>query len=168
MGLRDFDRDLNTRGEKGAEVIGKYLAERETHWDLVLASPAKRVTHTLDAMKAAIGATADKLLGELVFDERLYLASSDTLFEVVAELGGAARSVLVIGHSPSLQDAVLELVPPSRENALFEELARKFPTASLATVECEIDDWRTIGSAKGTLTHFIRPRDLDPSLGPER
>ena len=62
---------------------------------------------------------------------------------------------------------VFELVPPTREDALFEEAALKFPTATFALFTLDIDNWADLAPDCGTLTDFKRPRDLDPELGPE-
>ena len=156
---RDFDRGLNARGRRGADLLGDDIACAGTHWDKVLASPAERVRQTVDlAMPRATP----------IWDERLYLASSDTIFEVIREHAGTSRSVMVCGHNPGLQEALLELVPPAAENALFDEAARKFPTAAFARFELDIDDWAELRSGCGRLVRFVRPRDLDPALGPEQ
>ena len=66
-----------------------------------------------------------------------------------------------------LQELLLALVPPSGENALFDEAARKFPTAAFAVFELDIDTWDQLAEGCGRLVRFTRPRDLDPALGPE-
>jgi phosphohistidine phosphatase len=59
-------------------------------------------------------------------------------------------------------------VPPDDENALFEQVLEKFPTAAFAMLELAIDRWEDCVPGCGRLTHFARPRDLDPQLGPEK
>ena len=66
-----------------------------------------------------------------------------------------------------MQDVLFALVPPARENDLFDEAAVKFPTAAFAVLELAIDDWASLTRDCGDLVHFQRPRDLDPSLGPD-
>ena len=76
------------------------------------------------------------------FDERLYLASPDTIVEVLSGLANGAdepESVLLVGHNPGLQETILNLVAPARENDLFREAVVKFPTAAFAVLECAID-----------------------------
>lgn len=159
---RDFDRGLNARGRKGARVIGRHIREHGPVWDLVLASPAVRVTATLEGAG---------LPQEPIYDQRLYLASYDTIIETIEAHAGKgadqAQSVLIVGHNPGLQDVLLELVAPAKENPLFREAVVKFPTAAYAVVECEIDDWSQLKRYCAEVTHFMRPRDLDPSLAPE-
>ncbi|WP_133365157.1 SixA phosphatase family protein [Qipengyuania sediminis] len=153
---RDFDRGLNARGKRGAALMGGHIRDGGIAWDRLIASPARRVKLTLES--AAIGPAPH-------FDERLYLASTDTMIEVLRETEGHA--VLLAGHNPGLGDLILELVAPSRENALFDEAKVKFPTAAFAVLELAIDDWADLAPECGTLVHFQRPRDLDPELGPE-
>ncbi len=159
---RDFDRGLNARGHKGAGVIGKHVRDHGVKWDRVIASPAVRVRATLD------GGLPDLAP---VFDQKLYLASADTIMEMIEAHAGIgadeARAMLVAGHNPGLQDLLLELVAPGHENDLFREAVVKFPTAAYAVLECDIEHWSQLKRFCARLVHFARPRDLDPDLGPE-
>lgn len=162
MNQRDFDRGLNARGHKGALAIGEHIREHGIKWDKVIASPAVRVKLTLDG--ALPEATPE-------YDQKLYLASYDTIVETIEAHAGSgdeeADAILVAGHNPGLQDVLLELVAPGKENALFKEAVVKFPTASYAVLECDIEHWSQLKRYCAALVHFARPRDLDPALGPE-
>jgi phosphohistidine phosphatase len=162
IGTRDFDRGLNDRGRKGAKLIGRHITEYSTElgveWDLLLASSAERVQRTLEAALPDL---------EPQFDKRLYLASVDTILDLVHEFGRDADAILLAGHNPGLQELLYALVPPSAENALFDKAATKYPTATFAVFELDIDDWADLKKDCGKLTHFMRPRDLDAQLGPE-
>ena len=155
---RDFDRGLNNRGRKGAALMGDHIRAHGVTWDVLVASPAARVKQTL----AAALPDADP-----TFEEKLYLASAQTICEVAREHGGEGDTLLLAGHNPGLGDMLFELVSPERENALFDEAKVKFPTASFAVYELAIDDWSDLDEGCGTLVHFARPRDLDAELGPE-
>jgi phosphohistidine phosphatase len=155
---RDFDRGLNDRGIRGAQVIGAHIREHGVKWDKVIASPAERCRLTL--ANALPEHTPE-------WDERLYLAGTDTIMDVLREKGGDARAVLLSGHNPGLGDMLFELVAPKNENDLYDEAKVKFPTAAYAVFELDIDDWADLRDDCGVLAHFARPRDLDPDLGPE-
>ncbi|MEM7689747.1 MAG: histidine phosphatase family protein [Pseudomonadota bacterium] len=164
MVKRDFDRGLNERGRRGAALMGEHVVAEDFAWDMAIASPATRVRETL--ANARLGLSP-------VFDDRLYLASPDTIVEVLHAQAGDAdanasepESVLLIGHNPGLQETILNLVAPARENDLFREAVVKFPTATFAVLECAIDSWRELKPRCATLVHFARPRDLDTDLGP--
>ncbi len=76
-------------------------------------------------------------------------------------------AILISGHNPGLQETILELVSPSHENDLFREATVKFPTATYAVLECNIDSWAQLKPRCAKLVHMTRPRDLDPDLGPD-
>ena len=158
MAKRDFDRGLNERGRKGAALIGTHIARHGTKFDLLLASPAERVRQTLTAAIPDMDA---------VFDQRLYLAHTDMLMDVLRDRAGDADAVLVAAHNPGLQELLFALVPPSAEDALFDDAANKYPTGTFAVFELDIDDWADLAEDCGRLVHFKRPRDLDSALGPE-
>ena len=158
MSKRDFDRGLNARGRRGAALMGAHIREGEQAWDVVLASPAERVKRTLESAELGVSPS---------FDQRLYLSSAETMIDVVQEKAGDADSVLIVAHNPGLQEMLLKLIAPSKENALFDEASVKFPTAAYAVIELAIDSWDELGGENGVLTHFTRPRDLDAELGPE-
>ena len=158
LGLRDFDRGLNDRGRRGAALMGEHIREHGVKWDQVVASPAERVKKTLEA--AGIDGTVS-------WQDKAYLASSSTLIDLLRTVEGGPFSVLLVGHNPGLQELIFDLVPPEEENALFDAAAAKYPTATFAVLELEIDDWADLGPQRGRLVHLARPRDLDPELGPE-
>jgi phosphohistidine phosphatase len=49
---------------------------------------------------------------------------------------------------------------------LRDAVEEKYPTASLAELTLA-DGWAGAGSGSAALTRFVRPRDLDPTLGPD-
>lgn len=158
---RDFDRPLNRRGERAAMLIGQFAAQRQMRFDMLVASPAVRVVQTLETFFAGYGERIDA-----GWDRRVYLASAPTLVDVLRGLPDNVESALLAGHNPGLEDLILDLVPDDGVNPLREDVEAKFPTASLAVLDLAIDRWADAGENSATLRSFIRPRDLDPALGP--
>jgi phosphohistidine phosphatase len=159
VSLRDYERGLNDRGRRAAAVMGGHIREHGVAWERLLASPAERVRRTLDATRLRIPTT---------WDERLYLADSDALIELLRSIDNDPAAVLMAGHNPGLQELIFDLVATEHENALFGQVAEKFPTAAFAVLDLAIDRWAECAPGCGTLVHLARPRDLDPELGPER
>ncbi len=131
-------------------------------FDLVLASPAARVTETIDQLETTYGAPLNQ-----EFDRRIYLASSVTLMDILRGIENDPHSVLMAGHNPGLEDLIFDLVPDDGSQALRDVVEEKFPTAALAVLELAIDSWEDIGSGDVKFAKLIRPRDLDPALGPQ-
>jgi phosphohistidine phosphatase len=159
---RDFDRPLNERGKRASEVIGRWLRDHKIHFDMIVGSPAVRVVETIDHVAIGYGETMAP-----VWDKRAYLASASSLLEIVHEAPEASEHILLVGHNPGLEDLVLMLVPDMAGDDARDAIEEKYPTASLAEIDFDVAHWADIKSGSGKLSYFKRPRDIDPSLGPE-
>jgi phosphohistidine phosphatase len=155
---RDFDRPLNPRGRRAAQTVAREMRRLGLGFDLVLASPARRVVETIEAVAAEFGPLPAQ------YDERLYLASPQMLVDVIHEAPANTASLLLIGHNPGLESLALLL---AGVGPLRSELAIKYPTATLAEIALPVANWTEVRGGDGALRRFIRPRDLDPELGPE-
>ncbi len=158
---RDFDRPLNAKGKRAAAMVGRHMRSLDLAFDHVVASPAVRVMETLDEIVAGYGRKISP-----VWDRRVYLASAATLLDVVHDLPADAESVLLIGHNPGLEDLVLMLVADGAD-PLRDAVEEKYPTASIAEMRFEVAEWAGIAAGTARFSRFVRPRDLDPTLGPD-
>ena len=158
---RDFDRPLNAKGRRAARAIGRHMRDQALRFDVVLASPATRVAETLQEVEAVYGLGLSP-----VWEKRLYLATPDELLDAVHEAPAGAESLLLVGHNPGLEQLVLRLVP-HRVDGARSEVEAKYPTASLAEMIFPVERWEDVGDGGGDLVRFVRPRDLDPELGPD-
>lgn len=158
---RDFDRPLNKRGRKAARTIGREMRAQRLEFDQIVASPAVRVVETLVDIVDGYGARLDP-----DYDKRIYLASAQTLLDIVHEAPAQAQRLLVVGHNPGLENLALLLTREGGEG-LRSELATKYPTASLVEISLPVERWTDVAEGVGTITRFVRPRDLDPDLGPD-
>jgi phosphohistidine phosphatase len=158
---RDFDRPLNPKGQRAAAMIGRHMKSLGLEFDHVAASPAVRVVETLAHVGSGFGSDLAP-----AWDQRIYLASAATLLDLVRELPEGADRVLLAGHNPGLEELVLLLVPDDR-SPMRDDVEIKFPTASLAVLRFAGDSWEDVKPAGAVLVRFVRPRDLDPSLGPD-
>ena len=157
---RDFDRPLNGKGRRAAQTVGRHLRGGFV-LDHVVASPALRVQQTLEEVAGGLGRTLAP-----VWDRRIYLASAATLLDVVRELPDAVSGAMLVGHNPGLEDLVLLLVPDG-ETGARDAVEEKYPTASVAELTFAVDRWADVAESGATLARFVRPRDLDPTLGPD-
>jgi len=148
----DFDRPLNDRGRKAARAMGREMRRLRLAYDLILASPAARVTETLNELAQGYGGAV-----ATVQDERIYLASPDTLLTLVRAVGDDLRSLLLVGHNPGMGLLALRL---GRPGGLHDLIAAKYPTGALTEIAFEVEHWRDVAEGTGTLARFIRPRDL--------
>lgn len=153
-GVADLDRPLNPRGYRTAPLMGRYLAAENLRPEHVVVSPACRTRETWEPVRTALGGPDATLVREI------YEAPDSALLSVIRRTPPDARSLLMIGHNPGLQDIALRLVgagvPAERH-----KLAAGFPTGALAVIDFEVAAWSEVRAAAGRLERFVLPRELD-------
>jgi phosphohistidine phosphatase len=150
--LSDFARPLNARGRAAAAAMGREMRALGLAWDRVLASPAVRVTETIARLEESFGPLGAD------YDERIYLASPETLLAIVRQAADEHGRLLLVGHNPGMERLALML---SGAGPLRDRLAENYPTGALAEIALPVENWRSAGEGAGTLDRFLRPRDLD-------
>ena len=126
--LSDRDRPLNQRGERDAPAMGKLVVDSGVRPSLILTSPATRAWQTATAVAREIGYPIEFLQRE----EDLYLASLNTLMEVVAAHGSEFNHLMIVGHNPGLTEFA---------NYLSPSLTGNLPTSGVVSVSFDKDDW---------------------------
>ena len=102
-GLNDHDRPLSKRGRQTAKMMAAYLRRAKIAPDLVICSTAMRARQTLDPIAKATKPP------KVVLEREIYGGAQRALWEQLWNLPKSAKSVLLIGHNPALQDLALEL-----------------------------------------------------------
>jgi phosphohistidine phosphatase len=138
----DFARSLNDRGRRDAARMGEEMRLLGIRFDLVLASPARRVVETVESV------------GELNarFDPHLYNASTGQLLDLLRSVDDDVKSLLIVGHNPGMGQSAARLTGSGMDD---------FPTCALAQIELSVDHWREVEEGGGRLIRFIAPKDLD-------
>lgn len=157
-GLEDVQRPLNERGRKDAKSMGETMAELGLAPNLVLCSPAERTRQTWDLLRASLAKSPPAIFEAALYD----FGMGDGLQETIAEQGGVATSMLVIGHNPSIENLAIRLCDRD-SGKLRERMEKKYPTGALAVFALPITNWGQLSPGLGRLTHFIRPKDLQES-----
>ena len=154
-GASDHERPLNRRGQEAAPRIGAYLARHTLMPDRVLCSTARRARETWELVAAeAPGAPP------ATFTDRLYDASSRALVDVFRNAEPDAKSLLVVGHNPGLQEVATQLIA-SGDLEDRERLREKLPTGGLVVIDFAIADWSKLHPRSGRLERFVVPRMLE-------
>jgi phosphohistidine phosphatase len=144
---QDWDRVLNRRGQQDAPEMARRLRSRKLKPDLILSSPAVRALST-----ASIMARELKVPAELIAqDERLYLADPQAILQVVRELGGDARHVMVFGHNPGITDCANRLSTGEQIDTM--------PTCAMFTACFPLADWSGLDWQSGLEVEFDYPRN---------
>jgi phosphohistidine phosphatase len=148
----DFDRPLAKRGRKDAPRMGRWMRKHDLVPDYVVSSPALRARETTAALVDELEIAENAVH----FDERVYLGSALTLLQVLADVPNRARSVLLVGHNPGLE----ELLDHLCENELVTtDDGKLLTTAGLARIGLSLG-WDHLARHSGRLLALVRPREI--------
>ena len=150
----DADRPLNERGIGAARLMGGYMARHGLVPDRVLCSPSQRTRGTLAGMTPQWPGAV-----KTIYDERLYMATSQTILSAIGAEGGNAKTLMVLGHNPGLHEAA-DLLIAAGDVVLRERLREKFPTCALAAIDFTVNTWSAIHDRSGRLDRFVTPRTI--------
>jgi phosphohistidine phosphatase len=131
--------------------MSAHLRERGIHPALVLCSPATRARETLAGLAPALDGSS-----EVRIESELYEASARGLLARVQRIPGTVPSAMVIGHNPAIERLAVDLAAAGPDLA---DLARKYPTGALATLEFT-GTWSDLDADGARLVGFMKPRDL--------
>lgn len=133
-GQRDRDRTLTCRGRRDAERVGRELARRGVAPDLALSSGARRADETMNLVLNQRPADPRRMVAP-----ELYEADADTLVRWLRRSGGRARTILMVGHNPSIE--ALAMLIHGGDYGSGARLSAGFPPGALAVCEFEASDW---------------------------
>jgi phosphohistidine phosphatase len=134
--------------------MATWLIENDCVPDLVFCSPARRAVETWEHLLTGIDRAVEvRMLHDL------YQAEPQPILDIVRSGAGKARTVMVVGHNPGLEELARALAGDGRKKQL-KRMHRKFPTAAVAVIDFEVGEWAEVGSGNGVLRDFVRPKDL--------
>lgn len=165
-GAPDHERPLSARGQRDALAAGAWLAERGIEPERAVVSTSLRTRQTVDHV-AAGGAG----LGAIDFDRAVYETDEQGLLELVRATDDSVRTLLLIGHNPTLEDLIRLLARRVGNHKWWAALDLKFPTSAIAVIGFD-GAWTDVEPGVGALLAYqvpavsahrtARPRGPDP------
>ncbi len=143
--LSDRERLLNARGERDAPIMGQRIVAAGIRPSMIISSPAVRAWTTAKIVAQEINYPVEFLQRE----DELYLASLNTLLDVVCAQDNEFNHLMVVGHNPGLTEFANYLVPG---------LTNNLPTAGVVSVSLETEDWKLYDRPSSTLLTFDYPK----------
>tara|TARA_R110002049_G_scaffold200971_6_gene371689 strand:+ start:5648 stop:6118 length:471 start_codon:yes stop_codon:yes gene_type:complete len=144
-GKSDFDRVLDPKGIRDAELIGQELNLVVKHIDLLVFSSAQRTKMTADLIRKQIKINENK------GDAELYDASPIFMKSFIDSIDDRYETVMIIGHNPT-QTFLLEYYSGNRIGNL--------PTSGFGVLDFDIESWKEVSYNSATLSHYIFPKGL--------
>lgn len=149
----DHGRTLTGRGRRQCAELAAHLAEdgrAEALPPLVLCSSAARARQTAELVLEALGAVVT-----LQIEPSLYQAEVADVLELVRLVDDRLSSVMVVGHNPTLEELVWELVED--EAAGRDRLRGGMSTCALAVVGLPAPAWSAAGPGTARLLSLYAP-----------
>jgi phosphohistidine phosphatase len=147
-GVADHDRPLAPRGVLQAGLAGDWIRANAPAVDAVLCSTATRTRQTL--ARTGIDAPTQ-------FVDRLYDSTPGTVIDVINGIDDAVRTLLVIGHEPTMSQLALGLAADGSEMAAANQISVKYPTSAIAVLSTTAT-WAHLELHSATLVGFHVPR----------
>lgn len=94
----DFDRSLTIQGLNTVRALGRKLVEDQFNPELIISSNALRAEDTAINLMEELGIQEQVIQ----YEKKLYEASVREVLEIVNEAEASAKSVLLIGHNPTM------------------------------------------------------------------
>ena len=160
---RDEDRRLDQRGRHDAAEIGRWIGRHPPFPGHVLVSHAVRALQTWEiaweTMKEAVPAPEVELTPEL------YGADVSQLLEIIRNASVTdPKRLMLVGHNPGMHELAVALAGHG-DAAGRSALADNLPTAGLAIVDFDIDDWSDVRLRRGRLELFVSPKLIKQTSG---
>ena len=146
-GLADVDRPLARRGLEAAAWIGDTLAQRGLLPERIVCSTSRRTRETLELALVRMPAN---WATDVVWSEAVYELRDHDYLGLIAEQGGSAKVLMVIGHNSATERTCQALVGPG-------DTMDSFPTGGIAVMDLEASAWSSVAPGSGRLIHFLRP-----------
>ncbi|MEE3753451.1 SixA phosphatase family protein [Mycobacterium intracellulare] len=148
-GVADHDRPLAPRGIRQAGLAGDWLRAHAPTIDEVLCSTATRTRETL---------RNTRIDAPVRYSERLYASTPGTIIDEINAVDDRIRTLLVIGHEPTMSTLALGLGRAGgTDAAAAQRISTKFPTSAIAVlaVPCA---WNELELGGASLVDFVVPR----------
>jgi phosphohistidine phosphatase len=148
----DFARPLAKRGKKDAPRVGAWMYREGLVPDLVVSSPAERARQTTQAVCKGL----DYKRKTVVWDQAIYEAAVTDLLGLLARLPPNAKTVLLVGHNPGIEELLVYLVG---DDVGELDDGKLLPTAALARLEMP-HDWSNLTPGCAQLINITLPKTL--------
>ena len=126
--------------------MGGFLQNSNLVPDRVITSTAVRAKETLEmAMREG------KWTCPVLESRALYFSPTSEIFSAIQEQPDSSESILLVGHNPTWEELVSELVGGG---------GFRMPTAALAGINFMTEHWRNIEAGNGFLQFLVTPKLL--------
>ncbi|MCX7338582.1 MAG: histidine phosphatase family protein [Alphaproteobacteria bacterium] len=144
FGKNDRDRAITMAGMHELESIRSQLKTQLAGVELVMCSNAKRTRQTLEGIRPLLPSTT-----KIDYDDDLYLASYEALWQKVRTIPQQYEIAMIIGHNPAVHQFA--------QNISMGTNFYGFTTCSLVICESTRNHWQQMTPHAIRLSEFMKP-----------
>jgi len=150
-GLPDHSRPLALAGRRQAPLVGAAMTEAGIAPDLVWCSSSVRTRQTWELVRGSLGAQP-----EVEYLDEVYDAGVQSLLALLATAPEDARTLVVVGHEPTMSHAAATLAGPDSDPAAVARVQVGVPTASWSWLELD-GSWSAVEPRVARLVRLVTP-----------
>lgn len=148
-GVDDFSRTLSDRGREHMTRLCEWLPQHLTEPSVALCSPSNRTRETLEPL---FDVWPD-LFHRTQYVDRIYEASTGTLYQLAEQAFENSATVIMVGHNPGFESLAHALILESGTSDL-----PRMSTGTLAVIE--FPDGFAESCGEGRLTYWLKRKDF--------
>ncbi len=150
-GGSDHSRPISKRGRENAKRLGNWMAEHDLFPQQIISSDAFRTQQTVELLTEHWPASVD-----IQFTDLLYLASDDSMLELIQLIPETMEPVMLVAHNPGMDELVSYLC----EGELpFTDDGKLMATCNMAVFDVT-QNWVDVGRHSLPLVDIVRPKGL--------
>lgn len=138
----DFDIKLSQEGLKDAKKIAENLESLNIRPDLIVASPANRTRQTAEIVSKIL-----RYNKNIMYNEVLFQAFVNELFETITYTFDTVNEMFLIGHNPSLTALTITL-------DIYKE---EIKPGEVVKIEFDTDSWINISKENAKFIWIEKP-----------
>lgn len=145
---KDIDRMLTPIGFQNANRMGMNLKNKQVQPDIIICSAAIRTQQTAESIAEHVSYDSAKVH----INSEVYDASIRTLLHVVNNLKDEWKTVVLIGHNPSITYLA---------EYMTGEAVGNMSTCGLVSVDFKLDFWQEVSEGNGGFQFYEYPALLN-------
>ncbi|WP_102160325.1 SixA phosphatase family protein [Zhihengliuella halotolerans] len=153
FGVEDHSRPLGSIGDAAAPLAGRWMVENDVVPDYIVCSDALRTRSTCAWVSSELGEAGPTPY----IDSRVYGAGPARLLSIINETPETVRTLLVIGHLPTVQELAMNLASKESDESAVMDLATEYPPLGLTLLEAT-KPWAELDGRDARVTRFAVPR----------
>ncbi|MCZ6520074.1 MAG: histidine phosphatase family protein [Bacteroidetes bacterium] len=142
--MKDIDRPLTLEGIQNASKMGRFFLLKNISPDSIMSSTALRAKTSAELMAEQMNYDTAKIY----MSDKIYEASARTLLQIVNAIKEEFKTVLLIGHNPSISFLA--------EYITGEEIG-DVTNCGVIRIKCKNISWEEIDSGNGELADYYYP-----------